>query len=66
MLGDVRDQDVRIQTMSHYEFVDLFDISQVKRGPANLSLFLKVVLLYEYLTKCKKQGQFKNLHLKCS
>ena len=38
----------------------------IKRGPANLSLFLKVVLLYEYLTKCKKQGQFKNLHLKCS
>ena len=28
-LGDVRDQDVRIRTMSHYEFVDLFDISQV-------------------------------------
>ena len=32
----------------------------LKRGQANLSGFVKVRLLYEYLTRCKKEGQFWN------
>ena len=37
----------------------LFLIVNIKAWSIEFVPFLKVVLLHEYLTKCKKQGQFK-------
>ena len=54
MLGNKRGQ----KNVRMWNDIDIDNVSILKGGPANLSVFLKVCLIFESVTKCKKEGQF--------